>query len=207
MARRQRKRVPRNLIGFTFDAAGSLVAPVDMSHLAPDRPAYQCRDCGIIWPDLCFNSSCIDNDARRPRPTCVVCQQDINDERKRANRWISKARNVLQSHMDKERKQGLHACITLAQYEQLTGITTDWLAKELERIYSQDICPHCFRRYSDMPNGHADLSVDRPDRTRCLNRTTNLAYMCKTGNSQKGTTDPRTYDVRQAAFRYRHPPM
>lgn len=205
MAVGKRKRTPRNLIGFTFDSDGNLAAPVDMSHLAPDRPAYQCRGCGIIWPDLCFPSKRLVSDTLRAESVCIVCRQDINDERKRANRWLSKARNVIQKHMGKEREQGFHACTTLDQYEQLTGITIAWLAGELERIYDSDICPHCFRPYSAMPNGHADLSVDRPDRSRCLNRTTNLAFMCRTGNSQKGTTDPRTYDVRQAAFRYLHP--
>ena len=178
---------------------GTLALPRDYSFMAPDRLTKQCRHCGRILPDLCFRR----NRRRggvisRHRPRCVVCEQEIKDAYKREHRHEMAARSVLRSHMRRERKQGLHTVKTLPEYERLTGVTVEWLAAEMRAAELDDgVCPHCGVKWSLMP---AQMSVDRTDRSRLLSRS-NLVLMCRTGNSQKGTLDARTWEIRRAYWR------
>lgn len=201
-----------------------LVEPEDFSFLAPDRPVYQCqgrsktvtgpngdthvfRPCSRLLPDLCFRPLVYDRGTtvmRRPvRSWCVRCEQGANDAQKRLWRYDRKAANLIGSHRRKELRQGLHRCTTTAEYEALTGVTRPWLGAELQSVHERPgaVCPHCDIPWSEMPNGLADLSVDRVDRKRLLSRS-NLVFMCRTGNTQKGTKDPRTFEVRQAYYRH-----
>jgi hypothetical protein len=196
---------PPQQIGLVL-AGGMLSLPTDASWIAPDRPAYQCRQCGWLLPDLCFR-----RDHRRRGTTatrgrfhsrCVVCEQENNDAYKRAHRYEIRARAVLGEHRRKERRQGLHGCETAAEYETLTGINVEYLANKMRRTYERPEaeCPHCRARWSEMPNGLSDMSVDRRDRSSLLTRE-NLVLLCRTGNNQKGTLNPRTWEVRQALWR------
>jgi hypothetical protein len=202
-----------------------LAMPRDYSWLAPDRPLFQCQGkmaviegpqgevverwpCGRLLPDLCFRPN-----RRRVgriymahwRPVhsrCVVCEQNITDARKKLYEHEIKAQGVLSSHMRKERKQRLHNCRKLADYEVLTGVTRDWLAGKMRTAeQNDDPCPHCEVRWSQMAGGwRMQMTVDRTDRTRTLSHD-NLTLRCRTGNTQKGTTDARTSAIRDAYWR------
>jgi hypothetical protein len=122
----------------------------------------------------------------------------MKDAYKREHRHEVAACSVLRSHMRRERKQGLHAVGSLIDYERLTGVTMEWLAAEMRSAEADDgVCPHCGVRWSEMP---AQMSVDRTDRSRLLSKA-NLVLMCRTGNSQKGTLDARTWEIRRAYWR------
>ncbi|HSS10024.1 MAG TPA: hypothetical protein VLL25_09075 [Acidimicrobiales bacterium] len=90
----------------------------------------------------------------------------------------------------------------MAEYELLSGVSVDYLATKMQRTYDRPdaVCPHCRVPWSQMPNGLSDMSVDRRDRSALLSRE-NLVLMCRTGNNQKGTLEPRTWEVRQAYWR------
>lgn len=203
-------RTPSDQLMLVIAADGALSEPADFTRWAPDRPAYQCRGCGWILPDLCFRpyrpasrsnrASTVASRAVHSR--CVSCEQDAKDEWKRTHRFEHWSARALSRHLRIERKAGLHDCTTRAEYEDLTGITVAWLAAEAKRTYERPDadCPHCAVRWTDMPNGHRDLTLDRVDRRRILSRS-NYQFMCPTGNSQKGVLDPRTYDMRQTLFR------
>ena len=206
MSDQQRKRTPRTQLTFVTEG-NQLVLPVDFSHWAPDRPAYQCRGCGWILPDLCYRLAGHHRKSRtsaalRVRSLCVACVQERQDAYNREHRFEIRARRALGRHRRIERDQGLHGCSSLPEYEQLTGVTVGWLANEMELTYSRPDaeCPHCFVKWTEMPNGLRDLTVDRTDRQRTLSRS-NIQFMCPTGNSQKGVSDARSYELRQALFR------
>jgi hypothetical protein len=195
---------------------GQLAEPVDWSDLVPLGPSKLCRSCGRILPLACFRPQTVQSEhgpVLGTEPDCVVCEYDERLAYRRANLWEDAARQRLADHMQRERKQGLHNCRSVRDYELLTGVTVEWLADLMRHAYETNAaCHHCEsvgRRATwqvacpidedGLPDLHR-MTIDRTDPARLLARD-NLTLMCLTGNIAKNSTDPDTYNVRQAYWR------
>lgn len=183
-------------------ADGGLELPKNFTWLAPDRPALQCQTCGRLLPDLCFNpKGRTGNGTISRRADCVACEQRRRDEYKAAHRFEIRARNVLTSHMRRERKAGLHAARTLDEYTILAGLSVEQLASEMAAVWEHGRCPGiCGVAWRDMPNGLSDMTIHRPDRDRMLSPT-NYVILCRTENVGTGTRDARAQQVRDGYYR------
>jgi hypothetical protein len=144
-------------------------------------------------------------------PDCVICEYFDREERRKANIWEERARAALSHHMRIERKQGLHSCQTLAEYEIFTGVTVTWLAKKMEMEYDSGACAHCESAgfdalwttlcpHPEEPGGLSRMTIDRTDPTRALAQD-NLTLMCLIGNVGKNETDPLTQSIRNRYWR------
>lgn len=200
-----------------------LLPPEDWSWLAPDRPAFYCtgrpihlygpngehevyEPCGRLLPDFCFRSRGSTYACSRGRPVmprCVACEQKIRTARNRLWFWKRRTQKALQSHMIRERRQGLHCERNLADFLKLGGLTIDEIAEAMQHAAEHDTeCSHCGRHWSEMPGGaKMQITLDRTDPQRLMAHD-NWGLKCRTGNPQKGTTSPRVQQIRDAYWRH-----
>lgn len=179
----------------------------DWSWICGEHPARYCRGCWHFIPECCFRRR---DHTRVVHSKCRACEQEHRDFLKRKSRFKEKARSALVRHMRIERRQGLHQCKTLEEYELLTGVTVEALAEEMARNVAHGEgcqitgCGVTFVGPGETPDvlPLSQLTLDRPDRSRMLSRT-NKQLGCATCNGEKGRQDIHTFEVMQRLWRLR----
>jgi hypothetical protein len=184
----------------------------DWTWICSEHAARYCRGCWHYLPECCFrrNSHTRMAVSQALHSKCRACEQERRDFLKRKNRYKQKAKDALNRHMRIERKQGLHACRTLEEYELLTGVTSSWLAEQMAHNIAHGLgcqitdCGVTFLGPGEMPGvlPLSYLTLDRPDRSRMLSRTNNNLG-CNTCNGEKGRQDIHTFEVMQRLWRLR----
>jgi hypothetical protein len=123
----------------------------------------------------------------------MPCEQEIRDARKQENRWRRKAQDTRRGHAAK-----LHIPATVLA--DTYGWTDDRLARDMQNT---ELCCYCEHRFSDMPNGMADITIDIHDRDAVPEYKTNTRIICVTCNRLKGTLSPADFGAVQLAYRIR----
>lgn len=168
------------------------------------QPAKPCLECGDVWPlaffefnpdnrrtGKCTSPLCDHPDHYRAR--CIGCRLSVRTERNAADPFAVKLRRTLTRHA---RQDGY---ASLAVWERATGLSVATMAADAEAEFDHGRCTHCRRRWSSMPNGRADMTLDRHDPDKPLTRS-NYRWLCATGNRAKQRTPPHKWDQKQRCW-------
>lgn len=166
------------------------------------RPGKQCLACGHYWPYLFFRrgsrGKCTCHDCQHStcyRPKCEGCEVTERTERKKLDRFWVKALLTCRKHW----KQDGYKC--RQDWEAASGLTVALVASRMRMAWEQDeTCEHCDTRWREMPNGIADITVDRVDPLKPFTRS-NWGLLCPTGQRDKGRTPPDIWDQKQACWK------
>ena len=118
-----------------------------------------------------------------------MCMQEKKDQRKRQNRVITKARDMLYSHTTSyNSKNGSQ--LKPAQFAKKFGWSIRQTVHDIAHGF-ENWCSYCEDPYSGMGHGLADLTLDIINPKEPPYYSTNTKYCCRTCNtikSQRGAT-------------------
>lgn len=143
-----------------------------------------CRVCGFPAPEEWFTQyGPRSGQYTKHRSICPMCLQEKKDQRKRHNRVLTKARDMLYSHTRRyNAKYGTQ--FKPAQFAKKFGWGIRQVVHDIAHSF-ENWCPYCGESYSGMGHGLADLTLDiiNPDEAPYY---TNVRYCCRTCNTIKG---------------------
>lgn len=162
----------------------------------------RCRRCGTLYPArLVGRAFRTVGDRQRVRDTsrtqrrigvCRPCEQTARDTKKRDDRWLVKARDVIRRHAVRlrDRWPGL----TVDELVRTYGWEPKRLAHDAEFQYDNG-CSYCGQPYQDMGHGLSDITLDVQDPTGKPYYRTNTKWCCQTCNRKKGKSDPEAFEA------------
>jgi len=159
----------------------------------------QCTRCGGWYPEIFYQIKERGVSILTPtrRNICRGCQQTNKDEKKKKNRPLAKARDTYRNHADKFMKSKLdkdgNICPAFIQspkeLESKYGWNIHQMTHDIEHA-SHNGCKYCLRLFSTMGHGLADITLEIIDRDREPYYATNVSWVCRTCNTEKGMTSP-----------------
>lgn len=159
----------------------------------------RCNRCGEMYPphlvEAAFRSvrtrdaSCV----RRPGNICRACADTARDQRKVANRWAVKARDVVRRH-------AIRLEISKEDLVERYGWNPGLLAHDAEFQYGNG-CNYCAHPYIEMGHGLADITLDIQDRSKPPGYRTNTKWCCQTCNRKKGAMTPEAWEAHLEMWR------
>ena len=131
---------------------------MDASH--DHHPDVVCPRCGTHYPadvaEVMFARHRRALGIHRARHSvCIPCEQTRRDDKKRARRWLTKARDTLKNHA---KNYDLSPEAFGARY----GWDVERIAHDLEHAYANTCC-YCWNPYAEMGHGLADVTLDIED--------------------------------------------
>src|SRR6266487_2202093 len=113
-----------------------------------------CSKCRVWLTEQSFRKEALGAYTRRR--TCTWCEQESNDERKRQNRFRTKARSTLGHHARKFQ-------MSVQAFAREFGWDIENMARDAERAYEHE-CLYCAVTFADMDaNGLDNLTLDIND--------------------------------------------
>ena len=172
------------------------------------QPAKRCQGtkknpgCGNVWPLAFFRfhrargNKCTCYTCDHPEhhfSRCIDCELTGRTKQNEVNPFLVKLRRTCTRHAQQDGYESLKA------WEYATGLDVTALAEDAEHEFAHGRCYHCRRLWTSMPNGRADMTLERIDPTQNLTRS-NFRWMCATGNRDKQRTPPHKWDQKQRCW-------
>jgi hypothetical protein len=177
-------------------------------------PGKRCR-CGDVWPLAFFekNGKCRggkvlspEEDCDHPacyRSVCIGCRLDGRVE---GDDFLKKVTGTYRVH-------AVEDGITLEQLLYKLGTTLEEEADDIRYLYETGVCPKkrgpagpggygCGRRFTSMPHGPADMTLDRIREHLPLTRG-NMQWLCRTCNRAKHQMSAERFEIRQRCWELR----
>ena len=164
-----------------------------------------CKKCGFSAPEMFFRS-----EVKRPVVSrvkrqfygriCLMCRQENQDNQKRGDRTVPKARNMLYTHCEKyNRRNG--TTLKPMEFARKFGWDLKRITHDIEHTFN-NWCPYCDGAFGSMDHGLADLTLDirDPGQPPYYN---NVIYCCSTCNKRKGQLGPTEFGLFLALVKQR----
>jgi len=130
------------------------------------------------------------------RSTCTWCEQESGDERKRQNRFRTKARSTLGHHARKFQ-------MSVPAFAKEFGWEVENMARDAERAYEHE-CLYCEVTFADMDaNGLDNLTLDINDPRELPYYGSNTRWICRTCNNRKGDKGPAEWAALLLDYQHR----
>lgn len=154
----------------------------------------QCKKCGGSYPEVFFrvNRETWRGANHRTSSICIGCELTSRTTRKCSNRTLEKAIKAIGHHA---LKYGMKRSDFREQY----GWDSKQMAHDIEHAMLNG-CPYCFRPFSEMAHGLADLSIDIIDRSKPPYYSTNTKWVCVTCNAEKQHMPPELWEQKKRAW-------
>jgi hypothetical protein len=130
------------------------------------------------------------------RPTCIGCQQTTNDNLKREDRFVAKARSTIYWHAER---------LNIA--EEVLRDHYGWTVERIAHLFRhgyENTCNYCFAPYVEMGHGFADITLDIVDPSKPPYLKTNVQTCCGTCNRSKSDMSPEQWELRQLDWKTWH---
>jgi len=150
-----------------------------------------CKKCSYTDDESFFKSS-----VSRARGTihhfhvCLMCVQEEQDTKKRGNRTIPKARNILWSHCERYNRQN-GTSLKPSEFARKFGWDLRQMTHDIEHAFD-NWCPYCEGAYHSMEHGFAAVTLDIIDPAQPPYYT-NVRFCCATCNRRKGQLGPTAF--------------
>lgn len=158
----------------------------------------QCSKCGVWLTEQSFrrNAGLGAYTRQGRRPICTWCEQESNDERKRQNRFRTKARTTLGHHARKFQ-------MSPQAFAKEFGWEVEIMARDAERTYLHE-CPDCHVSFAEMDaNGLDNLTLDIWDPRELPYYDKNTRWVCRTDNNRKGDKTPTEWAALLLDYQHR----
>lgn len=124
---------------------------------------------------------------------CRPCEQMARDQKKRVNRWATKARDVIRRHSIRLGDKWADIK-TPNDLVCVYGWDPERLAHDAEFQYNNG-CSYCGHAYGEMGHGLADITLDVQDPDSRPYYRTNTKWCCQTCNRKKGILSPDAFEL------------
>ena len=165
--------------------------------LVCDEPVKQrCKECGGWYDrDAFFRKNPGGRKAHISayRQICIGCETTTRTKRKKADRWLAKARSTIYRHAKKYGR-------TSTEFIRVYGWEPARVAHILEHAHD-NTCPYCTDSYKDMPDSKWQVTMDIVNPKRQPFLTINTQPCCQTCNREKSNTDPEVWARKLVAWR------
>ena len=165
--------------------------------MANPEAERRCSRCYTLYPPhligRAFRLDRVRHDAScRTKVVCRPCELTARDRKKRVNRWMVKARDVIRRHAVRlsERWPDIRTPDDLIR---IYGWDAERLAHDAEFQY-QNGCSYCGEPYQDMGHGLADITLDVQNPESRPHYRMNTKWCCQTCNRKKGALNPDAFE-------------
>jgi hypothetical protein len=161
-----------------------------MNFVCEDPALQRCKTCGDNYDREAFFRH--KNDKRRLHISsreyhadCIGCEGTARTERKKADRWLAKARSTIHRHAKKYGR-------TFDEFVRIYGWVPARVAHIMEHAHD-NTCVYCTDLYMGMPNSEWQVTMDVIDPKKQPFLTTNVQPCCQSCNRGKSNTDPEVW--------------